>query len=68
MYATGNRTNHTYTYVAMVIDGTPYTLNTTYSGSYLNWGNTIGVEIQLDGNSSGTAIHEWVDQWTLTVW
>ena len=32
------------------------------------WGPTIGTEAQLDGNSSGVAIHEWIDKMTLTVW
>jgi hypothetical protein len=68
LYVTGNLANHTYTYQTLVIDGTPTVLATTYSALYNGWGPTIGTEIQLDGNSSGAAIHEWIDNMTLTVW
>ena len=68
LYTTGNLANHTYTYQALVIDGNATVLNATYSALNNGWGPTIGTEAQLDGNSSGIAIHEWIDQMTLTVW
>ena len=68
LYATSNLANHTYTYQTLVIDGKATTLNATYSALNNGWGPTIGTEVQLDGNSSGIAIHEWIDNMTLTVW
>lgn len=68
LYVTGNLANHTYTYQTLVIDGNASVLNATYSGLSNGWGPTIGTEVQLDGNSSGIAIHEWIDNMTLTVW
>jgi len=68
LYSTVNAANHNYTYQAMVIDGNATVLGTTYSALNNGWGPTIGTEAQLDGNFSGTAIHEWIDKMTLTVW
>ncbi len=68
LYVTSSLANHTYTYQTLVIDGNPTVLNATYSALSNGWGPTIGTEAQLDGNSSGTAIHEWIDNMTLTVW
>ena len=68
LYVTGNLANHTYTYQTLVIDGNATVLNATYSALSNGWGPTIGTEAQLDGNSSGIAIHEWIDNMTLTVW
>jgi hypothetical protein len=68
LYVTGNLANHTYTYQTLVVDGQATVLNATYSALSNGWGPTIGTEAQLDGNSSGTPIHEWIDNMTLTVW
>jgi hypothetical protein len=68
LYSTANLTNHTYTYQALVIDGNATVLGATYSALKNGWEPTIGTEAQLDGNSSGLAIHEWIDKMTLTVW
>lgn len=68
LYLTTDVASHNYTYQALVIDGNATTLAATYSGLNNGWESTIGTEVQLDGNSSGTAIHEWIDKMTLTVW
>jgi hypothetical protein len=57
-----------YTFVTLVVDGTAYTLNQTYSAKYLGWSDNVGVQYQLDVNATGTGYHEWVDQSTLTIW
>ena len=68
LYVTASLASHNYTYQAMVIDGNATVLNATYSALSNGWGPTIGTEAQLDGNSSGVPIHEWIDKMTLTVW
>jgi len=68
LYSTTDVAKHNYTYQYLVIDGKASALNTTYSALNNGWESTIGTESQLDGNSSGVAIHEWIDKMTLTVW
>ncbi len=67
-YVTTNHSNHTYHYVLLVVDGTPYTVNQTYSAKNLHWGDNIGVQYQLDVNASGQGYHEWFDNSKLTIW
>ena len=59
---------HTYRYVTLVVDGTPYTIDQTYSAIHNGWADNLGVQYQLDVNSTGTGYHEWIDQSTFTVW
>ncbi|HTV66306.1 MAG TPA: hypothetical protein VMD98_11915 [Bryocella sp.] len=67
-YVTTNKTAQTYHYVTLVVDGVPHPINQTYSSKYLNWGNNLGVQYQLDVNSTGEGYHEWFDDVKLTVW
>jgi hypothetical protein len=67
-YATTDANAHTYTFVTLVVDGTPYTLNQTYSAKDLSWNDDIGVQYQLDVNATGNGYHEWVDESSLTIW
>jgi hypothetical protein len=67
-YLTTNHTNHTYTYVTLVVDGKAYSVNQTQSAKYLGWGDNLGAQWQLDVNASGAGYHEWVDKAKLTVW
>ena len=57
-----------YTFVTLVVDGTSYTVNQTYSAKYVGWGDNLGVQYQLDVNAKGIGYHEWVDESTLTIW
>jgi hypothetical protein len=54
--------------VTLVVDGTPYTVNQTYSAKNLSWADDVGVQYQLDVNASGNGYHEWVDESSLTIW
>jgi hypothetical protein len=67
-YMTNNHTAHTYTYKTLVVDGVAYTLNQTQPAKNLGWSDNLGVQWQLDVNSSGTGYHEWVDNATFTTW
>jgi hypothetical protein len=67
-YVTTNHTNHTYTYVTLVVDGKAHTLNQTQPAKYLAWGDNIGAQWQLDVNATGAGYHEWVDKAKLTIW
>jgi hypothetical protein len=58
----------TYHYVTLVVDGTPYTVNQTFSAKNNGWADNLGVQYQLDVNSTGAGYHEWIDQSTFTVW
>lgn len=57
-----------YTFVTLVVDGTAYTINQTYSAGYVGWNDDVGVQYQLDVNATGGGYHEWIDESTLTVW
>ncbi len=67
-YITTNASSHQYTYVTLVVDGTPHTLNVTHNARNLGWSDNVGVQWQLDVNASGQGYHEWVDKATLTIW
>lgn len=67
-YVTTNTSNHTYTYHTLVVDGQSYAVNITHSAKNLNWGDNLGVQWQLDVNSSGQGYHEWIDNASLAVW
>jgi len=57
-----------YTFVTLVVDGTAYSIDQTYSAKNVGWAKNVGVQYQLDVNATGQAYHEWIDQVTLTVW
>ena len=57
-----------YRYDTLVFDGTPYGLNQTWTFNDTTWQDMIGVQFQLDQDPSGTPLHEWVDNVTLTTW
>ena len=67
-YMTTNPGNHSYTFHTLVVDGHSYTLNVTGHARNLHWGDNVGVQYQLDVNSSGTGYHEWVDNVSLAIW
>ena len=67
-YVTTNHSNHSYTYVTIVVDGVVHNLNQTQYAKNLGWGDNLGVQWQLDDNASGAGYHEWVDKAKLTIW
>ena len=67
-YIKNNHSNHSYTFVTLVVDGKPYSVNKTMYAKYLAWGDNLGAQWQLDVNKTGAGFHEWVDKAKLTVW
>jgi len=67
-YVTTNHSNHSYTYVTLVVDGKVYNLNQTQYAKYLAWSDNLGVQWQLDVNATGGGYNEWVDKAKLTIW
>ena len=57
-----------YRYDTLVLDGTAYGLNQTWNVNSTTWQDQIGLQYQLDQDTSGTPLHEWVDKVTLTMW
>ena len=57
-----------YRYDTLVFDGQPYGLNQTWTINYTSWPDMIGIQYQLDQDSTGAPIHEWVDNVNLTMW
>jgi hypothetical protein len=68
LYTTTNINTHQYTYVTLVVDGKSTKVNITGNALYLNWGNNVGVQWQLDVNATGGGYHEWMDNAKLTIW
>jgi hypothetical protein len=67
-YVTRSTSAQTYTFQTLVVDGTSYTVDMTYSAKNVGWSDNVGVQYQLDVNATGNGYHEWVDESTLTVW
>jgi hypothetical protein len=57
-----------YRYDTLVLDGTAYGLNQTWNYNSTTWPDMVGIQYQLDQDTSGTPLHEWVDDVTLTSW
>ena len=57
-----------YRYDTLVFDGTPYGFNQVWNVNSTTWADQIGLQFQLDEDSTGTPLHEWVDNVTLTMW
>ncbi|HET6168964.1 MAG TPA: hypothetical protein VFE01_02235, partial [Terracidiphilus sp.] len=57
-----------YRYDTLVLDGTAYALNQTWTTNSTSWPDQVGLQYQLDEDTSGTHLHEWVDKLTLTMW
>lgn len=67
-YMTTNHTNHTYTYITLVVDGKATPVNATYSAKNIGWNSNVGVQYQLDVNGSGQGYTEWFDNSKLSIW
>src|ERR1700739_2290091 len=57
-----------YRYDTLVLDGIPYGLNQPWTVNSATWPDQVGLQYQLDEDTSGTPLHEWVDKVTLTMW
>lgn len=57
-----------YRYDTLVVDGKGYGFNQTWTYNDTNWPDQIGIQFQLDQDPTGTPLHEWVDNVTLTMW
>ncbi len=57
-----------YRYVTLVVDGTPYNVDQTYSAKYVGWRDDVGIQYQLDVNATGSGYSMWIDNSTLTIW
>jgi hypothetical protein len=57
-----------YRYDTLVFDGHAYGLNQTWNFNPTTWPDMIGIQFQLDQDPTGTPLHEWVDNVTLTMW
>ena len=57
-----------YRYDTLVVDGHPYGLNQWWTINYTSWPDLVGIQYQLDQDSTGTPVHEWVDNVNLTMW
>jgi hypothetical protein len=63
----GTRTDTSFTYVALEVDGKQFSLNTTFSKFCCNnWADEFVVQFQSDGNSAGTGYHMFAD--TVNAW
>jgi hypothetical protein len=45
-----------------------HSLEMTYGVTNVGFADNLGFQFQLDNNSSGAAVYEWIDQVTFTVW
>ncbi len=57
-----------YHYGVLVIDGKAFTLDRSYYTNSVGREDSVGVQFQLDEDSTGTALHEWVDNVKLSIW
>ena len=57
-----------YRFDTLVFDGQAYGLNQTWTVNTTTWPDMIGIQYQLDQDPTGTPLHEWVDNVTLTMW
>ena len=64
----GNRTNTTYTYVALEIDGQQSAVNITVNAPHSPWGDDFIVQFQPDGVAAGTGYNMFVDKIDAWVW
>ncbi len=57
-----------YRYDTLVFDGQPFGINQTWTYNDTTWPDMVGIQYQLDQDPTGTPLHEWVDNVTLTMW
>ena len=64
----GTRTNTSYTYVALEIDGQQAKVNITVPAPKSPWGDDFLVQFQADGDSAGTGYNFFLDKINAWVW
>lgn len=57
-----------YRYDTLVFDGQAYGFNQVWTYNPTTWQDMVGVQFQVDQDPTGTPLHEWVDNVTLTMW
>lgn len=62
------RGSRQYHYGVLVVDGEAHSLDRTFDSNSADWQDSVGVQFQLDQDSSGTPLHEWVDNVKLSIW
>ena len=68
-YSTVDTSNNSYQYHVIRIDNVDYVLNQTQHAAATGWPNAIvGVQVQLDANSSGTGVNEYLESAQLYAW
>jgi len=61
--------SNTYTYRVLRIDGVDYILNQTQPAQHMNWPDgLLGVQVQLDADSSGQAVDEYFENMQTYSW
>jgi hypothetical protein len=68
-YSTVNTSNNTYEYHVIRIDNVDYVLNQTQNAQETGWPDgVISVQAQLDANSSGAGVNEYLENVQLYAW
>ena len=62
------RNGNQYRYATLVVDGKPISVNKSYDAIPMDWRDVVGVQWQLDQDSTGLALHQWIDNVRLTIW
>jgi hypothetical protein len=69
MYNTIDISGNTYTYKTFNIGGKDYILNQTEPTKHVGWPDgKFGVQVQLDLNSSGSAVNEYIENMQVYAW
>ena len=64
-----NTSNNTYEYHVIRIDNVDYVLNQTQNAQETGWPDGgISVQVQLDDNSSGAGVNEYLENVQLYAW
>jgi len=68
-YSTINTSDNSYEYHVIRIDNVDYVLNQTQQAAPTTWPNSlVGVQVQLDANSSGAGFNEYIESAQLYAW
>jgi len=68
-YNTVDSSNNTYTYHTLRIDGIDYNLNQEEPTTHVGWPDgLIGVQVQLDADSNGDPVNEYIENMSIYAW
>jgi hypothetical protein len=69
MYLSTDSGSRTYTYHTIRIDGVDHVLNQTQPAKASTWPDgSIGIQVQLDANGSGTGVNEYIEGMKAFAW